>query len=104
MSADIVSEFLTALRRSEPDAGYLSAWDEPTARDDEEYVPTVGIDGWLRRADLERILTGIYDAGRESAAKDLEVEAAEVEKQFPGGRASAVLFHAVRLVREGRIG
>lgn len=94
MSADLVTQFLAALEGADPDAGYMVLDREPDAQ-------TVGISGWVRRAELERILRGIHDTGRESAAHDLEAEASEVEKQFPGGRTSAVLVHAARLVREG---
>ena len=42
--------------------------------------------------------------GREQAAKVIEDEASEYEKQYggngPGGAAAGVLFHAVQMIRE----
>lgn len=55
-TADIVSRFLAALKRIEPDVGYLVIDDSPRMEEDFTQVPSVTIDGWAYRADLERVL------------------------------------------------
>ena len=63
-SDDIVTRFLTALRKITPELGYLAVTDSNRTEEDLSERASVGIDGWAYREDFERMLREFVVAER----------------------------------------